>query len=419
MTVAAFKHGKFYGFKILYYHTLLATLMYLSMDKPVYFRALLKYLDWTAASFIPLPQANADKVACSAIASWYFSGISCFFYDNLRKYIVLFAIIVLGKNILSAFNKKSISSLGNPTFMDKMLTFMDSNFFMQFIWAVGPIWMIAAFTNIYYGSPSQLMGFGSIFSVIILLAYLCYFFIGIVKVLNSANPETRNEIGGVASTDQLRGQKISRFEHLVDFVKTILFAVFIVFIQQKPLGQAVAVSIVFAVSLIFLIAVRPYRWWVDTVFVALIEATFLAILIFNTIVASKKDSIDIQVFEKDYATVYFVIFFIYVALLIIWFVKLFFKPKSYMPESELQLYSKPDNLRGEGMQSINKLESIPSPTPRQNDVNPVINDIPQTVANIKIADQPLPQLNLKPMFAINRPEDDPRNVSQHKNYLKE
>ena len=130
MTVAAFKHGKFYGFKILYYHTLLATLMYLSMDKPLYFRALLKYLDWTAASFIPLTQANADKVACSAIASWYFSGISCFFYDNLRKYIVLFAIIVLGKNILSAFNKKSISSLGNPTFMDKMLTFMDSNFFM-------------------------------------------------------------------------------------------------------------------------------------------------------------------------------------------------------------------------------------------------------------------------------------------------
>lgn len=382
-TVLGFAMGRYYGFRILYYHTLLASLAFTSVQKPVYWKSFLSMLRWTVVSFIPLPTADTTDIKCSVQGSIYFSGYHCFVYDNLRYYLVIFVLIAAFKVFTRCFTS-SISGKRNTYNSDiawrKKVVLLDTlinvNFFMRYFQAVMPFWMYFALLNLFYAAPSRLMALGMTMATLIILLYLFWIVIGSISALAAeANDRISfmDHIRFAAFSQLAKGNRIISLTHIVDMIKTWIYCMALVFGQGNPKVQLGICIAAFLGNCLFLATTRPFHHGLNTVLVLLIDAIFAILLSMDLVLAINYESLSQTVIEEQFLSGYIICSVVIIAVLIIWLICLaVLRKKMVLDEENTSMTRKHVQLSSANANFSKVPNKVSGDTSTKNDLNMLV-----------------------------------------------
>jgi hypothetical protein len=337
VTFISFFCGRFYGFKQLYYHTLLASLIFPAILKPVYFKAFIVNFPYTLASFIYLPYAAQDSVQCSVKAEWLYSGLSCFLYDNVKNYLILLGLAILVKIIFEFIVRDRIKK--EKLAFDKykiywIYKYLDISFFIKYFVAISPLWMVFAGLNLYHGAVSSLMAFGMLLSMLVLMLYamivmaciICTFYIHTAENRPSSNSAFETPLSFFSLLKSTFAKKLKstsfivRLTHFIEIWKNVIYCFVLVYLQNYPVEQSSVIFAVFGFNLIFLVAVRPYERFRDNLFIILLELTFTIIYILNLTIGIDYSSIGVEAFEQQWSVGYIILTCLIILLMILWLI---------------------------------------------------------------------------------------------------
>jgi hypothetical protein len=338
MTIVGFYIGPFYGYMILYYHTLLASLLLTSISKPFYWSTLLKSVSWTLVSLIPLPKAPSGFIKCSNRSALFFTDFGCFIYDNLNTYLVIFGALLLMKSFLQFAIKYGFISgkkhSKEPDFFAKLNGILDVAFFARYFIAVMPFWLYFSCLNLYYGAPSRLMAFGMVLGSIVMIIYVgllsfaCFL---LYKAPSLGKDDAWNSVATILNSQISDRRRLKLFAPIANFGKTVVYCLVVAFCQESVLTQAGINIAVFAGHLAYLISVRPYCFWATNISICSIEALFC--LIFALDLAQLRSTLTLTNFQTQYLGGYLVLLAMIVLILVLWLIcLLILRKKAIMPE---------------------------------------------------------------------------------------